>query len=342
MCFTAKKKDKATIDIDKELKQAQKERGRHVTLLLLGAGESGKSTFAKQLKVLHASGFNDSEKSHYCDVILDNITYSVQQLLSATEAHHLELTEKNRKFAQECQNLYKLEMNPAMGASIKSLTEDPAIVKVRTEHYTTFHLPDSAIYFLSNIERISTPGYIPSVEDLLRCRVRTTGIQELEITTEGITFTIVDVGGQRSERKKWVHCFENITAIIFLVAMSEYDLNLFEDQSTNRMHESLKLFDEICSSKWFTKTPVILFLNKRDLFAEKIKKTNITTAFPEYSGPQTYEATSAYIRDQFVCLTENTVYPHFTCATDTKNVNQVFNSVREMFVNAAMEQIGIV
>ena len=43
-------------------------------------------------------------------------------------------------------------------------------------------------------------------------------------------FRMFDVGGQRSERKKWIHCFEGVTAIIFIVAMSEYDLSLAEDQ----------------------------------------------------------------------------------------------------------------
>lgn len=43
-------------------------------------------------------------------------------------------------------------------------------------------------------------------------------------------FRMFDVGGQRSERKKWIHCFEGVTAIIFIVAMSEYDLTLAEDQ----------------------------------------------------------------------------------------------------------------
>jgi len=62
---------------------------------------------------------------------------------------------------------------------------------------------------------------------------------------------MVDVGGQRSERKKWMHCFQDVTAVIFCVALSEYDLKLYEDDTTNRMHESLKLFKEICNSKWF-------------------------------------------------------------------------------------------
>jgi hypothetical protein len=50
-----------------------------------------------------------------------------------------------------------------------------------------------------------------------------------------------DVGGQRSERKKWIHCFENVTTILFLVAISEYDQLLFEDETVNRMQEARKL-----------------------------------------------------------------------------------------------------
>lgn len=73
---------------------------------------------------------------------------------------------------------------------------------------------------------------------------------------------VFDVGGQRSERKKWIHCFENVTAIIFLVAISEYDQLLYEDQNVNRMQEALTLFDSICNSRWFVRTSIILFLNK--------------------------------------------------------------------------------
>lgn len=50
------------------------------------------------------------------------------------------------------------------------------------------------------------------------------------------------------------------------------------------MQESLKLFDSICNNKWFTDTSIILFLNKKDLFAEKIRKSPLTICFPEYAG----------------------------------------------------------
>jgi hypothetical protein len=95
---------------------------------------------------------------------------------------------------------------------------------------------------------------------------------------------LVDVGGQRSERKKWIHCFQDVTAVVFCVAMSEYDLKLYEDETVNRMDESLKLFDEICNSKWFTDVAIILFLNKSDIFREKIKKIDLSVCFADYKG----------------------------------------------------------
>ena len=52
----------------------------------------------------------------------------------------------------------------------------------------------------------------------------------------------------------------------------------------NRMQESLKLFDSICNNKWFGDTSIILFLNKKDLFEEKILRSPLTICFPEYTG----------------------------------------------------------
>lgn len=96
-----------------------------------------------------------------------------------------------------------------------------------------------------------------------------------------------DVGGQRSERKKWIHCFENVTAIVFLVAISEYDQLLFEDETVNRMQEALTLFDSICNSRWFVKTSIILFLNKIDRFKEKLPISPMRKYFPDFEGKKT-------------------------------------------------------
>uniref|UniRef100_A0A8I3X9E6 G protein subunit alpha transducin 2 n=1 Tax=Callithrix jacchus TaxID=9483 RepID=A0A8I3X9E6_CALJA len=95
---------------------------------------------------------------------------------------------------------------------------------------------------------------------------------------------MVDVGGQRSERRKWIHCFESVTSIIFLVALSEYDQVLAECHNENRMEESKALFKTIITYPWFLNSSVILFLNKKDLLEEKIMYSHLISYFPEYTG----------------------------------------------------------
>jgi guanine nucleotide-binding protein G(i) subunit alpha len=116
-----------------------------------------------------------------------------------------------------------------------------------------------------------------------------------------------DVGGQRSERKKWIHCFENVTTILFLVAISEYDQLLLEDETVNRMQEALTLFDSICNSRWFVKTSIILFLNKIDRFREKLPLSPMRNYFPDYEGGDDYNAACDYILNRFVSLNQSEV-----------------------------------
>lgn len=138
--------------------------------------------------------------------------------------------------------------------------------------------------YFDSIDRIAAPDYIPNDQDVLRSRVKTTGITETTFIIGDLTYRMFDVGGQRSERKKWIHCFENVTTILFLVAISEYDQLLFEDETVNRMQEALTLFDSICNSRWFVKTSIILFLNKIDRFKEKLPVSPMKNYFPDYEG----------------------------------------------------------
>ena len=74
-----------------------------------------------------------------------------------------------------------------------------------------------------------------------------------------MNFHMIDVGGNRLERKKWIHIFDNVKAVIFLAALSDYDLVLPEDRERNRMVETLGLFESICNNQCFNKTSMILF-----------------------------------------------------------------------------------
>lgn len=188
-------------------------------------------------------------------------------------------------------------------------------------------------------------SYIPTEQDVLRSRVRTTGIVENNFEIEGNQFRMFDVGGQRNERKKWIHCFEDVTAVLFVAAISEYDQVLFEDESTNRMDEALCLFEEISNSKWFGSTSIILFLNKRDLFANKIKNVSLRVCFPEYEGDDSYEDGSQFIQAQFESKSRNptkSIYSHVTCATDTHNVSAVFNAVKDIIIQNGLTEAGLV
>lgn len=172
----------------------------------------------------------------------------------------------------------------------RSVSEDRANTNSTTRPDSKFcsvrasSCTDPNYSYFDSIERIAAHDYLPNDQDVLRSRVKTTGITETTFIIQDLTYRMFDVGGQRSERKKWIHCFENVTTILFLVAISEYDQLLFEDETVNRMQEALTLFDSICNSRWFIKTSIILFLNKIDRFKEKLPVSPMQNYFPDYEG----------------------------------------------------------
>ena len=85
--------------------------------------------------------------------------------------------------------------------------------------------------YFKDIDRLFHKDYIPTDQDILRARLRTTGISETFFDCGSLTYRMFDVGGQRSERKKWIHVFDNVNAVLFLVAISGYDHVLVEDRN---------------------------------------------------------------------------------------------------------------
>jgi len=203
-----------------------------------------------------------------------------------------------------------------------------------------FHLNDTADYFFDEIERISLEDYLPTEKDVLRARIRSTGIEEAEFTFEKLAFSLIDVGGQRSERRKWIHCFDNVTAVLFCAAISEYDQMLREDGAQNRLNEALVLFQEISNSHLFANGSIILFLNKTDLFEKKIDKVPLTIWMSDYQGESIDDA-KAYIKQQFVKLTSHNIYTHYTCALDTRNIQIVITAIREELLKGSMLEMGL-
>ncbi|KAH8400885.1 hypothetical protein KR009_001633 [Drosophila setifemur] len=408
----AKEQKRINQEIEKQLRRDKRDARRELKLLLLGTGESGKSTFIKQMRIIHGSGYSDEDKRGYIKLVFQNIFMAMQSMIKAMDmlkisygvGEHSEMADLVMSIDYETVTTFE---DPFLNA-IKTLWDDAGIQECY-DRRREYQLTDSAKYYLKDLDRVAQPAYLPTEQDILRVRVPTTGIIEYPFDLEeirfsylsdlarieladylpteqdilrarvpttgileypfdldGIVFRMVDVGGQRSERRKWIHCFENVTSIIFLVALSEYDQILFESDNEvcnrrvfsltahqltnyfplqNRMEESKALFRTIITYPWFQNSSVILFLNKKDLLEEKIMYSHLVDYFPEYDGPQRDAiAAREFILRMFVDLnpdSEKIIYSHFTCATDTENIKLVFCAVKDTIMQNALKEFNL-
>jgi len=313
-------------------------------LLLLGAGESGKSTLFKQMIYIYGRGFAEVDRIPYTAIIYNNVINSMKTLCKHSRQFG-PVSPQNEEIRNAIEELKgDEEIDYSLGSQIQILWSDDGIQATYAAR-AKFQLPDSAKFFFGSLEEIKQDNYIPTQEHVLRARVRTTGIVENEFEIDCNKFKMFDVSRQRNERKKWIHCFENVTAVLFVAAIIEYDQVLYEDENTNRVTEALNLFEEICNSRWFHQTSMILFLNKRDLFEDKLPIVPLNTAFPEYSGDNSYGSACAFMRDQFENKNKNdkkVVYTQITCATDTNNIAAVFNAVKDIIIRQSLDEAGLV
>ncbi|CAN8001694.1 unnamed protein product [Ixodes pacificus] len=333
--------------IEKNLKEDGIQAAKDIKLLLLGAGESGKSTIVKQMKIIHDSGFTQEDFKQYKPVVYSNTIQSMVAILRAMP--NLGISFGNNEREADAKMVFDVvarmedtePFSEELLSAMKRLWTDSGVQECfgRSNEY---QLNDSAKYFQHNSDSFMCLVVGQTIPPPFFFLVPSQAT--VAVFFSFCMFALFDVGGQRSERKKWIHCFEDVTAIIFCVAMSEYDQVLHEDETTNRMQESLKLFDSICNNKWFTDTSIILFLNKKDLFEEKIKKSPLTICFPEYTGAQEYGEAAAYIQAQFEAKNKSTtkeIYCHMTCATDTTNIQFVFDAVTDVIIANNLRGCGL-
>ncbi|CAH7268956.1 Gna12 [Phodopus roborovskii] len=209
--------------------------------------------------------------------------------------------------------------------------------------YKPEQLGESVKYFLDNLDRIGQLNYFPSKQDILLARKATKGIVEHDFVIKKIPFKMVDVGGQRSQRQKWFQCFDGITSILFMVSSSEYDQVLMEDRRTNRLVESMNIFETIVNNKLFFNVSIILFLNKMDLLVEKVKSVSIKKHFPDFKGdPHRLEDVQRYLVQCFDRKRRNRSKPlfhHFTTAIDTENIRFVFHAVKDTILQENLKDI---
>jgi GTPase SAR1 family protein len=345
------KRDRAVAN---ELAQEKSDDRQVKKLLFLGSGGSGKSTLFKQLRSIHGEGFLDKDRIAFKDHVYSQIIEQMKSLIESCRElresgnpkyENMILSDNGQTSAQFIEYVRgDIDVNEEVAIHIEVLWAESAL-RATFELRGELKIEDSSAYFFDHVKRISGHSYIPTDKDILFVRHRTTGVIEQKLKMDNNHFHIFDVGGQRSERKKWIHCFEHVTAVIFVASLSSYNEVMFEDDSSNAMHDSINLFDEICNSRWFIQTAMILFLNKMDLFAEKIQKYPLTVCFQDYQGEETYEHCIQYIKKQFedrlVNPHEKQIYTHVTMATDRDNVIKVFADVQHIVIQASLQKGGL-
>ncbi|KAJ8357417.1 hypothetical protein SKAU_G00202110 [Synaphobranchus kaupii] len=349
-CLT--EQEKKDIEVDREikriLKQQKKRERKEIKVLLLGTGESGKSTFIKQMRIIHGEGYSEENRRAFAKLVFQNIFTAIKALTNAMSTLNIPYSSPtNQLYAQWIQDVETRQVATLEARhtdAIRQLWADPGI-RACYSRRREFQLLDSTEY------AIAASGYIPTNQDVLRVRVPTTGIIDYSFTVEKISLRIVDVGGQRSERRKWIHCFENETSLIFLASLSEYDQGPRREGDDNRMEESKALFYTTVHSPWFHRSSIILFLNKMDILAEKIHTSDLQTYYPGFRG-KNHNAQDAmgFIELMYLELAKDRlseenvkkpVYSHFTCATDTQNIERVFTDVKNTVLLEALSQFNL-
>ncbi|CAH3117131.1 unnamed protein product [Porites lobata] len=342
---------KRSRDIDALLDEERELKEKEVQILILGSGCSGKTTFLKQLRIVYDNGYTEEERKAFKPIIYKNISSAIANIVKGMD--EIGLTFENndlrtKNFTEESSENSSSEDSENNNFSLQDrvplLTEfwnDPS-VQTCYDQRNLFYIEDSAKYFFENLERLSQPDYIPTHEDILHARQSTQGVEERKISVNNFQYRVIDVGGQKNQRKKWIHFFEGVTAVVFFASLSSYDEFVEEDENTNAMLDSLELFEEISQNEFLENTEFILFLNKHDLFVEKLKTSKLSSCFPDYEGGPDPEIALAYVQDLFMKRKpENKkVYLHVTCATDTDLMRTVLKDVFEILVDINLKKLA--
>mmetsp|Transcript_58017 Transcript_58017/g.96206 ORF Transcript_58017/g.96206 Transcript_58017/m.96206 type:complete len:462 (+) Transcript_58017:22-1407(+) len=365
---------------------------RSIRMLLLGAGGSGKSTVLKQMhRAYDGSGGGDNvddEKKYETSIpphaiqnMHKNIVMDICDLCKQYLIFMKNGIEDIPKFSNSSSELETLATSVAQNFDLvtephlsMAFAKDVATLwntdtlKAVFEVRKKSHVMDNTPYFLDRVVQFAAPDYQVTFDDYVRIRDQTIGVIESKFEVHdgmnrNIKLDIIDVGGQRAERRKWLQVFDGIHLVIFVMSLSAYDQVLFEDHTTRCLDESLSLFQKTVHNKAFKSTDFVVFCNKCDIFEEKIKTVPFTVYNAEWSeddkhdGDKVTQWIQQQFRDRFVNKSndfsikyadngggdqeeakediqtsnartkQRNLHFHITCATDMKQIDKVLTFI---------------
>jgi len=269
------------------------------------------------------------------------------------ESEH-KLSEKNEETANFIKQNPSFPITNENKEMVIKLWEDKSIQKLWSNSKNSMHNAHLD-YFLTNIERIASAEYDPINEDIVRCRQYTIGASSTVFYFNKLWWRLIDVGGQIPERLKWKSIVEenNITGLIYFVALDEFDIASTEEKGKTKLELSLKIWGEVCGSGDFGDGQCnLLLFNKTDVFQEAIgnkkKYKAFKKSYPEYEGDQDPEDIQNFIKDKFIDtakasgLDTRIIFTNFTCALDTEKMTFAWKSVFEWILMRRSVRQGFV
>ena len=352
-CLSASREARRSAMLSSRLERAAVEArdSSDVALLLLGADGAGKSTVFRQLRLLYGAKPERAERLRFVPVVHALVLSNMRQLLLRAEAaaaardagaagapppSPLELealqvaarasadapalsAQQQRAFDRNKAVVLAHDvaepLTPAVADAIAGLWRSGeggllAAFALRR----AFDGNDNAPYFFVRAPELAKPGYVPTDDDLVRARMRTRGTVEGDFLVGEQRLRVIDVGGQRNEREKWVKHFEDVRAVVFVVALSDYDLALADDPLRNRLVEAMGLFHWAATHASFRRAALVLLLNKYDVFEEKVRSVPLRSQaegrfldFSDVRGDASPQAALEYLVNRFRTLASHRI-----------------------------------
>jgi GTPase SAR1 family protein len=335
--------------IEKRIEAERSVDNSKLKLLLLGPGDSGKTTLFKQLRELYVEQFSHRDRVNSRMLVHLNVVETMLAMAAAAFKNwypdiHVSDEVLKAMDDSELKTMDKFQnIDEKLAANFRTIWFDPEMNRMYKEHMNELDIPSSVEYFMDRLDEISEPDYLPIYQDTLYIRSRTTGARKIEFVSDGQEFEIYDVGGQKTERKKWLSHFDKVQSVLFLVPMGDYDQFMFEDKTVNRLQDAMDLFTEVIKNAELKQSSMILFLNKRDLFEKKYPEIPLSNFFHNYKGKTPADAYEFLAEEFNKCnpYEEKEIHVHVTIATDTTNIDLVFQNVRQTVINSSIKELGL-